>query len=171
MLEEIRYYVDRPGRELTIPRPGDKVYIDIEEGCFEEAEAVREEGTRLTAHRLVTGIYTNVTPFQKAFGQSTECADWPCPLWYAGWNVVPFEAFAPFNGWNAPELWQVSDAGFAGINVDVSFDEAGRLWLDFGNYTTLERHDAEYIKRAAFGVVIGLQDDGLARYNYDMLTR
>jgi hypothetical protein len=171
MLEEIRFYVDRPGRELTIPRPGNKVYIDIEEGCFEEAEAVREEGTRLTAHQLVTGIYTNHDPFQKAFGASTECADWPCPLWYAGWNVVPFEGFEAFNGWHTPELWQVSDAGFAGINVDVSFDPQGRLWLDFGNYTTLERHDAYYVSRAAFGVVIGLQDPGLARYNYDMLTR
>jgi len=171
MLQEIRFYVDLPGRDLAIPRPTNTVYIDIEEGCFEEAEAVREEGTRLNAHQLVTGIYSNHGPFKKAFGESTECADWPCPLWYAGWNVVPYEGFEPLNGWYSPELWQVSDAGFAGINVDVSFDREGRLWLDFGNYTTLERHHAEYIKRAAFGVIIGLQDPGLARYNYDMLMR
>lgn len=169
MLEQIRWYVDRPGRDLVLPRPKDLVYIDVEEGCFEEAEAIREEGTRLTGHQLVTGIYTNHGPFQKAFGASTECADWPCPLWYAGWDVVPFERFTPLNGWNRPHLWQVSDAGFAGINTDVSFDEEGRLWLDFGNYTTLERHHAEWIKRAAFGVIIGLQDSGLARYNWEML--
>lgn len=171
MLEQIRWYLNRPGLELTLPRPHDEVYIDIEEDCFEEAEAVREEGTRLTAHQLVTGIYTNHGPFKKAFGESTECADWPCPLWYAGWGVVPFLGFEPFNGWHTPELWQVSAKGFAGINCDVSFDPEGRLWLDFNNYTTLERHDAEYIKRAAFGVVIGLENEGLSRYNYDMLTR
>jgi len=170
VLEEIRWYVDKPGRELDLCRPGDKVYIDIEPGCFTDAEAVRQEGSRLTAHQLVTGIYTNHEPFQRAFGASTECADWPCPLWYAGWYVEPYLAFHPFNGWKKPELWQCSDKGIAGINVDVSVDEQGRLWADFGNYTQLEPFSAALLRRICHGVVIGLQDEGKARYNYQMLT-
>jgi hypothetical protein len=169
MLEQFRFYVDRPHRDLSLCSPGDTVYIDIEEGCFESAEETRAEGTRLTAHRLKTGIYTNIEPFQKAFGASKECAEWPCPLYYGGWYVKPYEDFPAFNGWTEPELWQVSPKGFAGINLGVAFDAQSRLWLDFGNFTTLEPFTADIMKKAAYGVVIGLQDLGLARYNLDML--
>jgi len=150
-------------------RPGDEVYIDIEKDCFETADEVRSEGTRLTSHRLKTGIYCTRDSVAAAFGASTELADWPCPLWLASWYVKPFENFHPFMGWKKPELWQVSEKGIAGVNVDVSFDEQGRPWADFGNYTVLEPFDAFILKNMVYGVVVGLQDMGIARYNLDML--
>jgi len=169
MLSEIRFYVDRPGRDLSLCSPGDKVYIDIEEGCFTEADEVRVEGTRLTNHRLITGIYCTRDSVAAAFGASTELADWPCPLWLASWYVEPYKSFSPLLGWKKPELWQVSEKGIAGINVDINFDPEGRPWADFGNFTVLEPFQAYVIKKCFYGVVIGLQDFGIARYNWQML--
>lgn len=167
---EIRWYVDKPGRDLSLCRPNDRVYIDIEPGCFEDADDVRNEGTRLTNHRLVTGIYGNANSIPAVFGASKELAEWPCPLWLASWGVVPFRDFQPFMGWKMPEMWQVSEKGYAGVNLDVNFDDAGRPWADFGNYTTLQPATAWWLARTFYGCIIGLQDLGLARYNLDMLT-
>lgn len=146
------------------------MYIDIEPGCFMDADEVRGEGTRLTFHRLKTGIYTNVTPFQATFGASKECAEWPCPLWFASWNQIPYREFIGFNGWTKPELWQFSEKGFAGLNCDLSLDEAGNLWADISNYSDIENFQAHILKAACYGVVIGLQNFGKAHYQYQLLT-
>lgn len=180
-IKEIRFYVDRPGRDLGICRPGSTVYIDIEPGCFTTADEVRNEGSRLTEHQLKTGIYTNQGPMQEAFGASTECADWPCPLFYASWGITPFQNFPEFNGWKMPELWQVSPGnvnvppssmhgGIAGVNADICFDPEGHLWCDISNYSDIEHYQAYVLKNSMYGVVIGLQNTGKARYQYQMLT-
>jgi len=181
MLSEIRWYVDRPGRELGLCPPGAKVYIDIEPGCFMDADEVRAEGTRLTQHKLVTGIYSNEGSLPEVFGASTELADWPCPLYYASWWLRPWHNFHPFNGYQMPELWQVArglvppgsherPGGIAGVNCDVAFDPEGRLWADISNYSVVDAYEAYVLKNACFGIVIGLQNAGIARYQYQMLT-
>jgi len=180
MLSEIRFYVDLPGRDLGLCRPGDVVYIDIEPSCFESADDVRAEGTRLTNHRLTTGIYTNKAGLEPVFGASTELADWPCPLYFASWGVVPYQGFQPFNGYKEPHLWQVSPGavnvppgtmhgGIAGVNADMAFDPEGRLWADISNYSQINAYEAYVLTHACYGVVVGLQNLGTARYQLDML--
>lgn len=169
MTHEFRWYVDLPERDLGLCSPGDTVYIDIEEGCFTKADDVRNEGTRLTNHRLKTGIYCTRDSVTQAFGASKELAEWPCPLWIASWYVEPYKNFEPLLGWTEPEMWQVSEKGIAGINVDLNFDPLGRLWADFGNYTRLEPFQAWLLGQMCHGFIIGLQDEGIARYNLDML--
>jgi len=165
-----RYYVDRPGRDLSPCRPGAKVYIDIEPGCFTDPQEVRDEGTRLTKAGFKVGIYTNQTSFEPVFGASPECAEWGCPLWVASWDVIPYAHFRSFNGWTQPELWQYSNKGIAGINADLNSDPEGRLFADISNYTTLTPYEAWVLRTHCQGVVIGLQNTAIARMQSDLLS-
>lgn len=117
---ELQWYVDRPGRDITIASPGDIVWIDIEPDCFVTAASVREQGTKNTSLGLRTGIYCNRTSIQNVFGDSSELADYGLPLWYANYIPPRWDWFQPFNGWNEPVIWQYSSGGFLGINCDLN---------------------------------------------------
>lgn len=117
---ELQYYVDIPGRDLTIPDAGAMVWIDIEVGCFQDAQQVREQGTANTAAGMVTGIYGNRASIPPVFGDSTELAAYGCPLWYADYRPPDFASFQPFNGWDKPLIWQYSSDGLLGINCDLN---------------------------------------------------
>jgi len=167
MTLELQYYADRPGRDLTIPGPGSVVWGDWELGCFQVQQDLRDFGSLVTSMGLRYGTYCNRYSLQtgEAWGDSTELSPWP--LFYADYRAPDFATFVPFNGFTLPALWQWSSSGYmtpAGlVNADVSLTPDGRLFLDISNWTTLTTKQAEFIKYAAAGVVIGLQDAAKAR--------
>lgn len=122
-ITKLRYYIDRPGRDLTIPDIGDRVYVDIELGCFTRRADVLAAIPQLRARNLIPGVYGNETSIVPVMGVSTELAD--LPLWDANYrdDVVDFSSFEPFNGWTRPEMLQYSSGGVAGINCDLSLIE------------------------------------------------
>lgn len=120
------YYEDLPDRNLDICMPGEWVWIDIELGCFQNAQAVRDQGTENTAAGLKTLIYCNETSLQPVFGESTELADYGCGLIYAAYGPPLAKNFRPFNGWETWTEWQCSSMGMR-INkgqgsVDINCD-------------------------------------------------
>ncbi len=137
IVPEFQYYVDLPGRDLSIASPNEWVWIDIERGAFEDAQAVRDQGSACTAAGLQTAIYCNKTSIQPVFGDSSELADWPCPLIYAGYRPPDFGTFQPFNGWASPAAWQYSSQGmrynkgdgYTSVNCDLLLaPEIGEQW-------------------------------------------
>lgn len=124
------YYVDRRGRDLTIPEPAAMVWIDIEAGCFtDDGDVNAEIADELTDGEQV-GVYCNATSINATIGAHPELARWP--LWYANYGLPPvFDNFVPFNGWNRPVMWQYSTAGipkqYTGgpydLNCDLNFRE------------------------------------------------
>lgn len=122
-ITKLRYYIDKPGRDLTIPDAGAPVYVDIELGCFTRRADVLAAIPQLRARNLAPGIYGNETSIVPVMGVSTELAD--LPLWDANYRegVVDFSSFEPFNGWTSPEMLQYSSGGVAGINCDLSLIE------------------------------------------------
>lgn len=118
---ELQYYVDLPGRDLSIPDRGAMVWIDIEVGCFQRAQDVRNQGTLNTTKGLRTGIYCNRTSLQPVFGDSSELADFGLPLWYASYIPPRWDWFIPFNGWTSPYMWQYAGSvDFQGVNCDLN---------------------------------------------------
>ncbi len=116
------YYVDKLGRDLTIPEPGTEVYIDVEPGCFVDAPSVEQAIVDILNKGLSPAIYGNKTSIQPVIGTSPQWSTWP--LWYANYpndHHVPAQSeFVPFNGWTTCEGWQYSSLGIAGINCDLS---------------------------------------------------
>jgi hypothetical protein len=169
---ELQFYVDRPGRDLTIPNPGDWVWVDVEPGCFTDLQSIRDQGTANTAAGLSTGIYTSRYFFQSLISTtSTELADFGCPLWTADYRPPFFDTFVPYNGWQAPALWQYAGTTtLYGATVDLSITPDGRLFCDISNYTNLTPRAAEYIKATLDGCVIGLQDASIARKQKELLS-
>lgn len=164
---EIEWYVDLPGRHYDLCSPGQRVWVDIEPGCFTIANDVRKEGSRLTDLGLSYGTYGNHTSIFPVFGNSEELGQWP--LWYADYRAPIWSTFEPFNGFLAPKKWQFDDHGLAGINVDLSVDYDGLLWADFGNYTILSPKTADMLVAVCSGAIIGLQDEGRAQWNFEAL--
>lgn len=121
------YYEDLPGRNLDICEPGQWVWIDIELGCFQDAQAVRDQGTENTTRGLKTLIYCNETSLRPVFGDSHELADYGCGLIYASYVPPLPKNWQPFNGWEQWTEWQCSSmgmrinrgAGVAEINCDL----------------------------------------------------
>jgi hypothetical protein len=108
---DFEYYEDLPGRNLDICEPGQWVWIDIELGCFQDANAVRMQGTLNTDAGLKTLIYCNETSLQPVFGDSTELADFGCELVYAAYVPPLPKNWTPFNGWTQWREWQCSSMG------------------------------------------------------------
>ncbi len=86
---------------------------------------------------MQTAIYTNKTGIDPVFGDSTELADWPCPLIYADYRPPNFRKFVPFNGWASPAAWQYSSqgmryntaTGYTSVNCDLLLaPEIGEMW-------------------------------------------
>lgn len=168
MTLELQYYVDLPGRDLTIPDTGSVVWIDIEPGCFQSIEDVRAQGTANTAAGMATGIYGNRTSISAVVGDSTELSPWP--LWYADYRPPLWDTYTAFNGWDMlPALWQFWSGGYCGINCDLSITVDGRLFADISNYTNLTQKQADFLKTTLDGVVIGLQDAAIARHQKELL--
>jgi len=163
----VEWYVDKPGRELRLVPQGARVWVDIEPGCFDLAEEVRDEGTRLTELGLLYGTYGNQGSIAGVFGASEELQNWP--LWYANYGPPVPANWQPFNGFTTPELWQYDDGPYCGINVDLSIDEEGGLYADFGNYTVLTPKHADMLVATLQGAIIGLQDYGKAQWNFELL--
>lgn len=170
---ELQYYVDLPGRDLSIPDPGSMVWIDIETGCFQDAQQVRDQGTANTAAGLGTGIYCNQPSLAPVFGDSTELADFGCRLFHAAYETPDFANFKPYNGWTKPDFWQWSSSGYMTpsglINCDMIVDMNGRLGCDISNYTLLDAKQAEYIKHTLSFCIIGLQNATAARKQKELL--
>lgn len=162
------WYVDRLNRRLDLCRQNEMVWTDIEPGCFERAVDVRAMGTRITEAGLRYGTYGNETSIKPVFGDSEELAPWP--LWEANYGPPLWSRFQPYNGFTSPQLWQYDDSKYCGINVDLSLDVEGGLWADFGNYTVLNPTQAEILILTLDGVIIGLQDEGIAKYNFGLLN-
>jgi len=164
---ELQYYHDLPGRDITIPDKGSVNWIDIEPGCFQKAQDVRDAGTRNTAAGMVTGLYCNATSLVPVFGNSQELSAWP--LWYADYRPPDFSTFVPFGGWVSPALWQFWSDGYLGINCDLSITPDGRLFADISNFSSLTQKQADFIKFTLDGVIIGIQDAAKARRFKEML--
>ncbi len=116
----LQYYVDKLGRDLSIPDSGSRVWVDIEVGCFIRRADVLLEVSVLLNAGLDPGIYGNESSITPVMGVSTELSR--LPLWWANYNGVPadFSGFIPFNGWTECEMWQYSSNGVAGINCDLN---------------------------------------------------
>lgn len=116
------YYMDKPNRNLSGCEAGAEVYLDIEKGCLETKQETYDAGTAVTKAGLTAAIYGNKYSIQAVFGMSSELAY--LKLWYANYpndhHVPDISEFVPFNGWVAPEGWQYSSMGIAGINCDLS---------------------------------------------------
>lgn len=111
------YYVDRLGRDLSIPEPGSRVWIDIEAGCFTaEGDVLAEVQTEL-ADGIQVGVYGNATSIVPVMGSSTVLSQYP--LWWANYGTPDEGRFAPFNGWTKPTIMQYSSNGVDGINADL----------------------------------------------------
>lgn len=165
---EIQYYADKPGRDLSICDPGSVVWCDVEPGCFQSVQDVRDFGTLVTERGLRYGTYGNKTSIAAVFGDSEELAAWP--LWYADYRPPDLATFEPFNGFQNPDLWQYWSDGYLGINCDLSITPDSRLFADISNYTTLTQKQADFLKHTLDGVVIGLQNAQTARKQKGLLT-
>lgn len=165
---ELQYYADRPGRDLSICDPGSVVWGDVEPGCFESAQDLRDFGTLVTSIGFRYGTYGNKWSIQALFGESEELAPWP--LWYADYRPPDFSTFEPFNGFTVPALWQYWSGGYCGINCDLSITPDGRIFADLSNYSQyLSAKQANYLKTTLDGVVIGLQNGDIAKQQKGML--
>ncbi len=170
---ELQYYVDIPGRDISIPDTGSMVWIDIEVGCFQNADDVRNQGTANTAAGLVTGIYCNQPSIAPVFGDSTELADFGLRLFHAAYEPPDWTKFQSYNGWLAPDFWQWSSGGYMTpsglINCDMVVDMNGRLGCDISNYSTISAKQAEYMKHTLSFCIIGLQNATIARQQKELL--
>ncbi len=184
---ELQWYVDIPGRDLSIPNPGEWCWVDIEPGCFQDAQQVRDQGTANTTAGLPTGIYCGRYTLPAVFGDSTELADFGLPLWHAAYEPPDYQSFIPYNGWDKPALWQWSSAGFITgfdqhqnriiVNCDMNITPDGRWFLDLSNYSEqlvsggpFTQREADFIKHTFAGVVIGLQNAAIARQLKGLLS-
>jgi len=123
---ERQYYVDVPGRDLTIPEMGSVTWIDVEPGCFVLKSDIETEEQRIRNHLLIPGIYGNETSIKPVLGNDTSFAR--LPLLYANYTrnvqVPDFNTFQPFNGWLRPKLWQYAGStDLCGVNVDLDCRE------------------------------------------------
>ncbi len=108
---ERAFYVDIPGRDLTIPEPGSYCFVDIEPGCFETWILAFVELAKIRDAGLREGVYCNETSLRTVgIGPGTDLS--PYTLWYANYqssrptsNVLP----VPFNGWTSCLMWQWSN--------------------------------------------------------------
>lgn len=184
MTLELQYYCDLPGRDISICDPGSVCWVDIEVGCFQDAQLVRDEGTRITEAGLRYGTYCNRSSLEPVFGDSDELSTWP--LWYADYRPPNYASFVPFNGWTEPALWQWSSGGYVvsvdnigrrrTLNCDMSVTPDGRVFVDLSNYSSknvsgqeFDQSDADFLKYTVQGVVIGLQSVVKARRFKEML--
>lgn len=116
------YYVDLPGRDLTIPETNAYVFIDIEAGCFQSQRDVVYQIARIQTAGCRVGIYGNTggNSIPAVMGNAN-LSQWP--LWYANYQLTPPESPTlptPFNGWTECMMWQWSDKGVAGITADLN---------------------------------------------------
>lgn len=122
---EFQSYSDQLGRDMSSCLAGEWNWVDLEKGpFFKTQQEVRDQGTLNTQLGLKTAIYTNPTGFQPIFGDSTELADYGCPLIYADYRSPLWNTFEPFNGWGSPAAWQCSSmglhlpAGFGALDIN-----------------------------------------------------
>ena len=185
---EFNWYAENPTTRFDPCLPGEWCAIAIEKGGFEDPDSVRRQGSIQTDAGLKTRIYTNKTGIYPVFGDSTELADYPCPLWYADYRPPVFSSFVPFNGWDAPVAWQWSSSGYRIpgtvhdshpriINCDMIVTPDGRLGCDLSNYSTVNitgekfgTWEANFIKATMNFVVIGLQNLDVAKMFRELLS-
>lgn len=128
---EREYYVDVPGRDLTIPEPGSVVWVDVEPGCFQTVRQIQDVIVTLEVNGLIPYIYGNQTSISPVIGNSTFYSKYP--LAYANYRhdqqPPDFNSFVPFNGWVRPKVWQYAGTvDLCGINVDLdAWEEEGTL--------------------------------------------
>lgn len=116
------YYVDLPGRDLTIPEAGSQVWVDVETGCFVRRKDVDDEVALIQSLGLLPNIYGNEPSIAPVLGSSQAWSD--LPLIYANYpagGLPPdFNTFNPFNGWTRPRGWQYKGTtDLCGVNVDL----------------------------------------------------
>lgn len=128
--KQLMYYIERPGRDLSIADPGAIVWVDIEEGCFVGRQETLDAIAKLELLAYEPWIYGNRWSIQPVFGQSTELSRYP--LVYADYRTPDLATFQGFNGWTSPAIWQYSSKGVAGINADLleSYEEVAGPALD-----------------------------------------
>lgn len=122
----LEYYLDIPGRDLTIPDVGSKVWIDVEPGCFETKIDVNNALQELLHRGLEPSIYGNETSIKAVLGEGHDWANYP--LNYANYrnDALPpdFDLFKPFDGWTRPRAWQYAGSkDLCGLNVDFDVFE------------------------------------------------
>jgi hypothetical protein len=126
---ERQYYVERPGRDLTIPEAGAMVWVDIEPGAITTIPDLNRSIQEIVAAKLAIGFYGNETSIRPIIGDSNVLAPWP--LWYASYfnNRVPsLSEFKPFNGWQSCAMWQYrGTTDLCGVNVDLNVYEAAAI--------------------------------------------
>lgn len=114
------YYVDLPGRDITIAEGDAYIFIDIEAGCFQFEDDVIYQIARIQTAGYRCGIYGNANSIHPVMSDFDLGA---YALWYANYQSTPPEAPmlpAPFNGWTECMMWQWSDKGVAGITADLN---------------------------------------------------
>lgn len=111
------YYIDLPGRDLSIPEDGSYCAIDIEVDCFTDSGDIDRAILDLDAELVRVMIYGNETSIVPVIGNSEALSKYP--LWWANYGTPDPSRFRPFNGWEKPLLMQYSPEGIQGINCDL----------------------------------------------------
>lgn len=132
---ERQYYVERPGRDLTIPEPGSIVWVDIEPGAITTIPDLNRCIQEIIAAKLAIGFYGNETSMQPVIGDSSVLAPWP--LWYANYTaagrVPSLTEFKPFNGWTSCAMWQYKGTTeLCTVNVDLNTYEGAAAEVPIG---------------------------------------
>lgn len=121
---DLEYYLDKPGRDISIPHYRSRVWVDIEVGCYTQINDVDQAIVQLADAEYTPGIYCNKVSLGVLDGDpGTRWAH--LPLWYADYRQPDLTTFRPFNGWIKPTIWQYSSNGIHGINCDlnVAYDD------------------------------------------------
>ena len=119
------YYLDKTTRDLTIPAPNSRLWLDVERDCLDTPEQVADAIVVAEQARLPWGTYCNWTSILSVFGSNPTGSAAATlerlaanPLWYAG-DPGSFRAFA---GWSDFLICQYSSGpGPAGLNADLDY--------------------------------------------------
>lgn len=167
---ELQYYIERPGRDLSIPDAGSIVWVDIETGCFTERVETLTAIDTVINKNLTLYIYGNKWSIEPVFGNSTELSGYPLvhAEYPADGHVPDITEFKPYNGWTKPTIWQYSSGGVAGINADlcVGYDmtETGIRHWTYGDEAAGEEVVGNQIFVWHRGVVINKIGDEAGLY-------
>lgn len=147
---KIDYYVDKPGRDLSICPPGALIWLDVEKDCLDTPDALIAASNQVLLANLRRGFYGNEESVAPVIGASMAYA--ALPLWYPDYRFPDWTTFKPFNGFTRPKRWQYSDAGLPGdsfgpgeasLNCDLSLQEE-----EFEVFTRLNRDSAWFANAA-----------------------
>lgn len=116
---ERAYYIDKPGRDLTISETNSICCIDIEVGCFTASGDVSQEVQDELADGIRVGVYGNETSILPVFPDPSILFQYF--LYYANYGTPDFNRVAnAFGGnWQAL-LLQYSSGGFKSPSMPVA---------------------------------------------------